>query len=132
MKPKSAVFAVWRVSYGPSSSSVFMLPKKLSIGALSQQSPLRLIEHSMPCSSSRRRYAWAAYWLPRSEWCSNPLPGWRLVIAMRSAATVSSCGMVSDIAQPTTLRREHVQDDCQIQPALEGRHIGDVGQPDLG
>src|SRR5438045_414455 len=66
MKPKSAVFAVWRVSYGPSSSSVFMLPKKLSIGALSQQSPLRLIEHSMPCSSSRRRYAWAAYWADSS------------------------------------------------------------------
>jgi hypothetical protein len=29
--------------------------EKLSIGALSQQSPLRLMEHSMPCSSSSRR-----------------------------------------------------------------------------
>jgi hypothetical protein len=31
------------------------LPKKLSIGALSQQFPLRLIEHRIPCSSSTRR-----------------------------------------------------------------------------
>jgi hypothetical protein len=32
-----------------------MLPKKLSIGALSQQSPLRLMEQSMPCLVNKRR-----------------------------------------------------------------------------
>ena len=43
-------------------------------------------------------------WLPRSEWCSSPGQGFRLVMAMFSAARVNSCGMVSLIAQPTTLR----------------------------
>ena len=34
----------------------------------------------------------------------QPGTGRRLVIAMRSAARVSSCGMARDMAQPTTLR----------------------------
>ena len=42
MKEKIAFLAVCRVSKVSSQlSSVFMLPKELSIGALSQQSPLR-------------------------------------------------------------------------------------------
>jgi hypothetical protein len=44
-----------RVEPDASSSSVFMLPKKLSMGALSQQSALRLIEQHMPWPASRRR-----------------------------------------------------------------------------
>jgi hypothetical protein len=51
MNENRAFFAACRVSKTvPSSSSVFMLPKKLSIGALSQQSPFRLMEQSMLCS----------------------------------------------------------------------------------
>lgn len=38
-----------------STNSPFRLAKKLSMGALSQQSPLRLMEQSMPCASNRRR-----------------------------------------------------------------------------
>jgi len=50
MKPKRTDRAASLVSNGPSlSSSVLRLPKKLSIGALSQQSPFRLIEQLIPC-----------------------------------------------------------------------------------
>ena len=51
----------------PCTRSFFRLLKKLSLGALSQQLPLRLIEHTMAYSRSRAGKAWLAYWLPRSE-----------------------------------------------------------------
>ena len=50
IKPKRADRAACLVSNGPSpSSSILRLPKKLSIGALSQQSPFRLIEQRISC-----------------------------------------------------------------------------------
>ena len=55
MDLKGAVRVAYLILNGPLlSSSVLKLPKKLSIGALSQQFPLRLIEHRTSCPSSMR------------------------------------------------------------------------------
>jgi len=44
-------------------NSVFSVPKKLSIGALSQQFALRLIDWVMAAACRMSRYSPAAYWL---------------------------------------------------------------------
>ncbi len=46
----------------PCTRSFFRLLKKLSVGALSQQLPLRLIEQRMPYEFSLRWKSWLAYW----------------------------------------------------------------------
>ena len=48
-------------------SSVFSDEKKLSIAALSQQLPERLMLQATPCSVSNRWNGSLVYWLPRSE-----------------------------------------------------------------
>jgi hypothetical protein len=47
--------------------SVFIEEKKLSVAALSQQLPARLIEQVTPCSVMSRWNGSLVYWLPRSE-----------------------------------------------------------------
>ena len=47
--------------------SVFSDEKKLSIAALSQTLPERLMEQWMPCSAISRWNCSLVYWLPRSE-----------------------------------------------------------------
>ena len=47
--------------------SVFSDEKKLSMAALSQTFPERLIEQLIPCSVSRRWNCSLVYWLPWSE-----------------------------------------------------------------
>jgi hypothetical protein len=47
--------------------SVFSDEKKLSIAALSQTLPDRLIEQTTPWSASNRWNCSLVYWLPRSE-----------------------------------------------------------------
>ena len=49
------------------SRSTFNEPKSVSVTALSQQSPLRLIEPRMPKAESCVWKSPLAYWLPRSE-----------------------------------------------------------------
>jgi len=51
--------------------------KTLSVGALSQQLPLRLIEAVMPYSVSLVVMAVLTYRLPRSLWKITPAPGLR-------------------------------------------------------
>lgn len=98
MRLKVVFLAVWRVSQTPSfSSSALRLPKRLSSGALSQESPLRLMEQSMPWVASGRRYTRAAYSLPRSAWCHGHPHGPAHAFA-----------------------REQVQHDGEIEPALRG------------
>src|SRR5260370_17220768 len=97
MKENTTFLAAWRVSKTvPSSSSVFMLPKNLSMGALSQQSPLRLIEQSILCWSSRRRYARAAYWLPRTPFCLSS--GNLGLVYLASAVGDQAKHLTSDVA----------------------------------
>jgi hypothetical protein len=58
----SRVRYVWRAVL-----SVFGEEKKLSIAALSQTSPERLIEQVTPLSAISRRNCSLVYWLPWSE-----------------------------------------------------------------
>jgi len=51
----------------PYTHSVFMVPKKLSIGALSQQFPFLLIDPMIPPAQSLFWYSQLVYWLPLSE-----------------------------------------------------------------
>ena len=50
---------------------------------------------------------------------------------MMSAAMVSSARMCSRMAQPITLRVNRSKDHGQVEPALAGRNVGDIRQPDL-
>ncbi len=71
----------------------FKEPQQLSIGALSQQFPLRLMEGCMP---NWRSSCWSAceqYWLPRSEWRISPLLG-RLVATARNSACMTNCCVI--------------------------------------
>jgi hypothetical protein len=61
----------------PWTSSFCSDAKKLSIGALSQQSARRLMLQAMPCLARSRWECALAYGLPRSEWASSPAPGSR-------------------------------------------------------
>ena len=80
--------------------------KKLSIAALSQTLPDRLIEQLMPCSAIRRWNGSLVYWLPRSEWCitASGLP--RRHTAIIRASATNCAVIVALIDQPTT-RREN-------------------------
>jgi hypothetical protein len=52
-----------------------------------------------------------------------------LTIAMRNAAIVSSCGMVSDIAQPTTLRENMSRTTARYsQPSRVGTQVMSASQ----
>ena len=86
--------------------STFNDPNSVSLQALSQQSPRRLIEAVMPYSLSTSRKSLLAYWLPRSLWNISPavLPGWRLNQAIRRASMTMSRVMSSRRLQPTTWR----------------------------
>src|ERR1700738_3611510 len=48
--------------------ATFREANRVSLDALSQQLPLRLIEAVMPHFRSRPLNSWLAYWLPRSPW----------------------------------------------------------------
>ncbi len=76
----------------PCSRSTFNDLNSVSLQALSQQSPRRLIDAVMPYVVSTSRQSLLAYWLPRSLWKINPasLLGWRLNHAMRSASMTIS------------------------------------------
>src|SRR5260370_552508 len=52
--------------------STFREANRVSLDALSQQLPLRLIEAVMPHFRSRQLNSWLAYWLPRSLWKIGP------------------------------------------------------------
>lgn len=52
--------------------------------------------------ASLARYSFAAYCDPRSRWCSKPGSGSCHPSATSSARAVSSCGIVSLIARPTS------------------------------
>lgn len=82
----------------------FSEPHRLSIGALSQQLPLRLIELRMPYSVSARWKSSLQYWLPRSLWKITPGSGLRRNQAMRRASMTNSRFMCGFIDQPTTWR----------------------------
>jgi hypothetical protein len=90
----------------PCSRSTFSDPNRVSLQALSQQLPRRLIEAVMPYSARTSRKSSLAYWLPLSLWKISPacLPGWRLNQAMRSASTTMSRVMSSRSDHPTTWR----------------------------
>jgi len=72
----------------PCRRSTFSEPNNVSEHALSQQSPLRLIDGVMPCPLSTLLKSSLAYWLPRSLWKSSPafLPGLRPNQAISSAS----------------------------------------------
>src|SRR5260370_5551827 len=52
--------------------STFREANRVSLDALSQQLPLRLIEAVMPHFRSRQLNSWLAYWLPRALWKIGP------------------------------------------------------------
>ena len=52
--------------------SVFSDEKKLSIAALSQTLPDRLIEQVTPLSRISVWNCWLVYWMPWSEWITSP------------------------------------------------------------
>jgi len=56
----------------PCSRSTFNDPNSVSLHALSQQLPRRLIEAVMPYSVKTSLKSWLAYWLPLSLWKINP------------------------------------------------------------
>src|SRR6266704_3762719 len=86
--------------------STFREANRVSLHALSQQSPLRLIEAVMPHFRSRQLNSWLAYWLPRSLWKIGPA----FLLGLRRNQAISSASMtrllcISDcIDQPTTWR----------------------------
>lgn len=84
--------------------SIAIDPQKLSIGALSKQLPVRLVDCFMPRSASQRRTSALAYWLPLSEWKISPCAGLRTLWAMRKASSTSWHVMCPAIAQPMILR----------------------------
>src|SRR3954471_2565340 len=84
----------------PCTRSFFKLLNQLSLGALSQQLPLRLIEAVMPYSPSLAHMVWLAYWLPRSLWKMIPLPGLRRNHAIVSASVTMSAVILGLIDQP--------------------------------
>jgi hypothetical protein len=90
----------------PCSRSTFSDPNSVSLQALSQQLPRRLIEAVMPYALSTSRKSLLAYWMPRSLWKITPacLLGWRLNHAMRSASMTMSRAHVPRSDQPTTWR----------------------------
>jgi hypothetical protein len=97
----------------------------LFMGALPQQSPLRRMEQHTALvqqpAIGRRRISAASIRMIQQAW---PWP----MIAIRRADNVNSCGIVSLIAQPTTVR-EQIDHDSQIEPSLDRHSAGDVGKP---
>jgi hypothetical protein len=81
-------------------------PNNVSLQALFQQLPLRLIEGVVPHSLSNLLNSWLAYWLPRSLWKINPASrsGQRKNQASRRASITSSLVICSRSDQPTIRR----------------------------
>lgn len=98
--------------------SFFRLSQRLSVGALSQQSPFRLIDALMPYSASLAFNAWLAYWLPRSLCNITPTPGLR-----RSRCL---CGHPRLDRPANDLAVEQIQHDGQVQPVFAGLDVGDA------
>ena len=88
----------------PCIRSFWQLLHPLSVGALSQQLPCRLIEQVMPYALGLSGKAWLAYGLPRSRWCSSPGAGRFLNQAMVNASITMSAVMRGFSDQPTTSR----------------------------
>src|SRR4029079_16068694 len=86
--------------------SVFSDEKKLSIAALSQTLPDRLIEQTTPLSAISRWNCSLEYWLPRSEWCSSASGLPRRQIAI-TRASVTSCAVIAALIDQPTTRREN-------------------------
>ena len=95
-----------RAIYPRPDRSVFGEEKQLSIAALSQTLPDRLIEQVTPLSAISRWNCSLVYWLPWSEWCSSASGFPCRQIAIIRASVTSWAVMVSLIDQPTT-RREN-------------------------
>jgi hypothetical protein len=94
----------------PCTRSFFRLLKKLSVGALSQQLPLRLIEQRMPYEFSLRWKSWLAYWadstgrrnISRLEVLNGTTTG------MGSEQTEGpSCDHLADRVSINSIRSEH-------------------------
>ena len=78
--------------------------EKLSMGALSRQLPLRLIDGVVPAAPSASRQGSHACWTPRSAWQISPGAGrWRRTAISSASTAISACG-VSRMAGPTILR----------------------------
>src|SRR5471032_2613397 len=90
----------------PCNRSTFSDPNRVSLQALSQQLPLRLIEGVIPQSFSSLLNSWLAYWLPRSLWKISPAlrSGQRRNQAIRSASITISLVICSSSDQPTIRR----------------------------
>src|ERR1700693_3310329 len=110
--------------------STFREANRVSLDALSQQLPLRLIEAVMPHFRSRQLNSWLAYWLPRSLWKIGPafLSGLRRNQAISSASMTRLLCISDCIDQPTT-RRLNRSITTARQPALVGWDVGDVAGP---
>jgi hypothetical protein len=88
----------------PYSRLTFNDPQRLCVGALSRQSPFRLIETGTPYALIARVKSFPQYRLPRSLCMISPGAGRQRNHAMRSASTTRSWRMCGFIDQPTTWR----------------------------
>ena len=69
--------------------------------------------------------------MPLSEWQISPGAGrWRRTAMSRASSAISAC-RVSRMDQPTILRRVQIKDGREVEPALAGAHVGQIGQPHL-
>ena len=86
---------------------------------------------SQPWRSKNARVSWLAYCTPRSECTSRPWPGRRWVLAICSALTTEFAAQMIGHRPADDLATPQIHDQRQIHPALGGRHISDVLEPDL-
>src|ERR1700731_1188748 len=106
--------------------STFREANRVSLDALSQQLPLRLIEAVMPHFRSRQLNSWLAYWLPRSLWKIGPafLSGLRRNQAISSASMTRLLRISGCIDQPTTRRlNRSITTASKSQPSLVGMYV---------
>src|ERR1700731_274493 len=106
--------------------STFREANRVSLDALSQQLPLRLIEAVMPHFRSRQLNSWVAYWLPRSLWKIGPafLSGLRRNQAISSASMTRLLCISDCIDQPTTRRLNRpITTARNSQPSLVGMWV---------
>src|SRR6478735_7687082 len=108
--------------------SVFSDEKKLSIAALSQTLPDRLMLQIMPLSSIRRWNCSLTYWLPRSVMHQ----GIRLAAPPdgHQKGVRNQLGRHAGAHRPADHpSREQVDHGRHVEPALGGPDVGEVGDP---
>lgn len=72
-----------------------------------------------------------AYWEPWSEWCMQPSRGRLRAMAILSASSASSAVILGPHRPAHHPARPCVHHDRQVEPALMGADVGDVGEPRL-